>query len=356
MEKLSYMNENKRKRKLFLISIIVPVYNLKEYLEQCVHSLIGQTYTNLEILLVDDGATDGSGELCDALAREDARIRVIHKPNGGLVSAWKAGVEQAKGDYLHFVDGDDWINPETLEELAAHLTGAEREIISSDYLIERETGEPQPVWQQLPCGEYTADRYRREVLPNLLGQEERFVCLSRCMKLISKKLITDNMHYSDPSIRMGEDVTVMVPALMDCERLVILEHKAFYHYRYMESSMAHKYDKGLYENLRQLRKILHRIAEDKFQGMEQIEQKQGVEKEYLYLLFLVLKNEARGNAAGYRQNIRNVCCDPEFRQLLTQYPLQVRQKSNQLLYAVMKHPNAVMLSVLRAAMIWYYRK
>ncbi len=340
----------------FLISIIVPVYNLKNYLAQCVNSLTGQTYTNLEILLVDDGATDGSGELCDRLAQTDARIRVIHKPNGGLVSAWKAGVEQAKGEYLHFVDGDDWIDPEMLEALAAHVTGSQREIISSDYLIEREKGTPQPVWQQLPPGEYTADRFREEVLPNLLGWEERFVCLSRCMKLISAQLIRDNMHYSDPMIRMGEDVTVMVPALMDCERLVILDHKAFYHYRYMESSMAHKYDKGMYENIRRLRGILNRIAEDKFHGQEREDQKKQVEKEYLYLLFLVLKDEARGNAAGYRKNIRTICCDPEFRKLLGQYPLQVQITANKLLYAVMKHPNYVMLSVLRLAMIWYYRR
>lgn len=92
-----------------LISVIVPIYNIKEYLPRCVHSITAQTYRNLEILLVDDGSTDGTGELCEALAKEDGRIRVFHKANGGSSSARNLGLSQAKGAYLGFVDGDDYI-------------------------------------------------------------------------------------------------------------------------------------------------------------------------------------------------------------------------------------------------------
>ena len=91
-----------------LASVIVPVYNVEPYLAQCVASLRGQTCPDLEILLVDDGSTDGSGLLCDGFAREDPRIRVIHKANGGLSSARNAGLDRARGTYIYFVDSDDW--------------------------------------------------------------------------------------------------------------------------------------------------------------------------------------------------------------------------------------------------------
>ena len=90
-----------------LITIIVPVYKVEDCLGHCVSSIRNQTYTNLEIILVDDGSPDRSGELCDTLAKQDARIRVIHKENGGLSSARNAGIAVAKGDYFGFVDSDD---------------------------------------------------------------------------------------------------------------------------------------------------------------------------------------------------------------------------------------------------------
>ena len=95
-----------------LISVIVPVYNVEEYVEKCVLSIINQTYKNLEIILVDDGSTDNSGKICDEIAIKDNRIKVIHKKNGGLSDARNVGIDIAKGDYLGFVDSDDYIDPD----------------------------------------------------------------------------------------------------------------------------------------------------------------------------------------------------------------------------------------------------
>lgn len=99
------------------ISVVVPVYKVEEYLERCVRSLICQTYTNLEIILVDDGSPDRSGQMCDAFAQQDPRIRVIHKKNGGLSDARNAGIEAATGAYIAFVDSDDWYDPTMLQTL-----------------------------------------------------------------------------------------------------------------------------------------------------------------------------------------------------------------------------------------------
>lgn len=100
-----------------LISIIVPVYNVEEYLPRCLDSILDQTYKNLEIILVDDGTKDASDKICDGYAAKDSRIKVIHKENGGLSSARNAGIDIAKGEYLGFVDSDDWIEPEMYETL-----------------------------------------------------------------------------------------------------------------------------------------------------------------------------------------------------------------------------------------------
>lgn len=340
----------------YKISVIVPVYNVEKYLERCVKSLTDQTWDNLEILLVDDGSKDHSGALCDEFAQMDGRIRVIHKENGGLISAWKRGVEEATGEYLHFVDGDDWIDKETLAEMAKHLTGSKKEIISSDYVIERENGKRQYVWQGLLPGEYAGRKLKESVIPQLLGNEERYVCLSRCMKLISRNLIAENMHYCDPKVKMGEDITILLPALADCERLVVMDHKAYYHYLYLDSSIVHKYDSGLYENMQFLREVLFRVIEEKFGSDEKERMVRQAQKEYIYLMFLVLKNEARGNPRGYRKNIAAICREPELKKLVKRYPVQVHQTANRLVYAVLKHPNAAMIGLLRIAMIVYYGK
>lgn len=92
-----------------LISIIVPVYNVKNYLEKCLQSICGQTYKNLEIILIDDGSSDGSGELCDLFAQRDGRIKVIHQTNAGQSAARNRGLAVAQGELLGFVDSDDWI-------------------------------------------------------------------------------------------------------------------------------------------------------------------------------------------------------------------------------------------------------
>ena len=100
-----------------LVSVIIPVYNVREYLDDCIRSILKQTYGNLEIILVDDGSTDDSGVLCDKYAKNDARIRVIHKLNGGLSDARNAGLDVATGEWVQFVDSDDWLEPDCVETL-----------------------------------------------------------------------------------------------------------------------------------------------------------------------------------------------------------------------------------------------
>lgn len=125
-----------------LISVIVPVYNVQEYLGECIESIINQTYTNLEIILVDDGSTDGSGEICDAYKLKDSRIRVIHKANGGLSSARNQGIECSKGAYISFVDSDDWLELDFYQNLYDSIKMTKAEIATCGrYLVSNDSKE-----------------------------------------------------------------------------------------------------------------------------------------------------------------------------------------------------------------------
>ena len=111
-----------------LISVIVPIYKVEDYLDACIRSIVAQTYPHLEIILVDDGSPDRCGEMCDAWAAKDSRIKVIHKPNGGLSDARNAGLQIAAGDYIAFVDSDDWIDPQMYEKMLAAMKAEQAEI------------------------------------------------------------------------------------------------------------------------------------------------------------------------------------------------------------------------------------
>ncbi len=110
---------------MYKLSVFVPVYNVELYLRRCLDSIINQTYKNLEIILVDDGSTDSSGIICDEYAKKDTRIKVLHKENGGVTSAKSVGVENATGDYITFVDGDDYIKLTAYETLLACANNAD---------------------------------------------------------------------------------------------------------------------------------------------------------------------------------------------------------------------------------------
>lgn len=123
------MSDNK------LISIIIPIYNVEKYLERCLESVICQTYRNLEIILINDGSTDNSSKICDKYAKKDHRIIVIHKENGGVSSARNRGIELAKGEYIGFVDSDDYIEPNMYEELYNEAVISDADIVMANYIV-----------------------------------------------------------------------------------------------------------------------------------------------------------------------------------------------------------------------------
>ncbi len=343
------------------VSVIVPVYNLEEHLSECLDSLTAQTYRDLDIVLVDDGSSDGSAALCDGYARDHENARVIHKANGGLVSAWKAGVEAATGDYLMFVDGDDRIDPEMVEELAAHVTGSGGEVICSDYVIERrlKSGNgtacrtsSEYVYQTLAPGDYDRAAVEEEIAPRLLGNENRPIHFSRCMKLIDTALVRANICYADEAVRLGEDSLIMIPVLLDAKHICVLDHKAFYHYELVGSSMVHRYDPGSFDNLKRVISGFKKILSDKFgDSPDKYRLMKGrLDAETVVMMLYVLKNELRNPSADYKERVKAVCTDKEIADTVRRADVSFASGHNRLLYALLKKPTLPRILLLRTLM------
>ncbi len=332
------------------VSVIVPVYNAGGYLSQCVESILGQTQKNIEIILVDDGSTDGSGKALDAYAGRDPRVRVIHKENGGLVSAWSTGAEASRGDYLCFVDSDDWIDASMITDFLVHASEEgspfrESEIIAGGFLIERGSGSPQRKMSAAQPGEYTGERLLTCIKEKILGYENRTMILSRCMKLISRNLILKNIRSVDKSIRMGEDLNIMVPAVLDAQRVVLLD-EAPYHYRFVGDSMVHGYDTGMYDNIVRLRERLEAaVRERKITGGLGM-----VRAEFMFLMLLELKNEIRRRdvpAGKARNSFAAAVRGSGMRELLSSYGDRISAPADRLLAFAAKEPSGLRFYLVR---------
>nr|WP_292162935.1 glycosyltransferase [Butyrivibrio sp.] len=334
------------------IAVIIPVYNTAEYLPKCMDNVLASKFRSMEIILVDDGSTDGkSPSLCDDYASADPRVRVIHKENGGLQSAWIEGVRASTASYLSFIDSDDWIDSEFFEELYAHTSQAFKscEIISSDYIIEKQN-ERKEVHHEVPNGQHFGEDLDN-IKSRLLGEEQRTVILSRCMKLISRKLITDNLKYCDSAIRLGEDVNITIPALCDCKRLYVTD-KCYYHYRTVNTSISHSHNTEMLNNIKLLCDTCCKIMEDK--GISNAREQ--ADKEALRLLFVYVKNELRANYKDVISTVCNTLKEKTLRNKIISTRLDVNNKANKLIYLGMKHPSGIILKIIQIILLTYDKK
>lgn len=330
-----------------LVSIIIPVYNVEQYLSECMESVLKQTYTNLEILLVDDGSTDSSPKICDKYASQDFRVKVIHKKNGGPMSACLMGIREAAGEYLAFMDSDDWIDLSMIEELVKETNGSDREIICSNYVIEKKNKAVR-ITQSLKPGIYEREAIEKEIFPCFLGNEERKIHGSRCMKLISKNLLIHKADRVSLDVSMGEDLFLIFLAVLDAHRIVIVEEGYYYHYRFLENSLVHKYKPHLYEEIGTLYQSLKGLIDNKRMKEEQRKTllKQ-LQKEYVFLFFLVLKNELRGCGRDCVSRIKIIVGEAKREKGLENVSVKVRGRANKLLYMIWNSPGTLQILTVR---------
>lgn len=220
------------------ISVIIPVYNTAEYLPKCLDSVCGQTYKNLEIICVDDGSTDGSGDIAEHYAEKDSRVQVIHKANGGESSARNVGLQYSTGEYVAFVDCDDWLEANMYEVMISAMKRNRLDMAACGYFWETEEG-GQPIGNSYPVSKevfgrkelfeyvYIRDRYR--------GVTSWIWC-----KLFHRNILYEDgkLLAFDENLRFGADLVFFIKAAANARRICYLE-TAFYHYYQRANSTAH---------------------------------------------------------------------------------------------------------------------
>lgn len=216
-----------------VVSVIVPIYNIENEIERCILSIINQTYRDLEIILVDDGSTDKSLEICQKYANIDERIRVIHKENGGLVSARKAGIQAANGEYIAHIDGDDWVESEYIKTLVNATNSGTVDVVIAGILFEYENGQIEKKKNEVSSGLYDMDGIKQFIHPVML--EEIFP--SNCSKLFRKELIFDKQMQVEDCVECDEDTVTVYPILLDAKSIQIIDD-CQYHYVRRSNSLS----------------------------------------------------------------------------------------------------------------------
>lgn len=222
-----------------MVSVIIPIYNIENYIEECIKSIMSQTYKDIEIILVDDGSTDESGKICDLYAQKDSRIKVIHKQNEGLVRARKTGLQDAKGDLIAYVDGDDWIEQNMISRLYQVMIENDVDITMCGRF--EDTGDThRVVYHGIPEGIYNKQQLIEKVYPNMIVNGAFFewgMFPGVWDKLWKKEALYEYQMAVDERLAMGEDAACTYPALLNANSIYVL-HECLYHYRQTATSMV----------------------------------------------------------------------------------------------------------------------
>ncbi len=241
-----------------MISVIVPVYNVENYLRQCVDSILSQTYRDFELLLIDDGSPDGCPRICDEYAERDPRVRVIHKPNGGLISARNEGIRAARGDYVCIVDGDDWALENMLQFI--HDT-VEKSPVPLDMVLFAAHNvyedHLEETVNEVPEGYYDREKLEKEIFPFLLtdtrrGLQAGVIQAHTWDKAFRRELLAE--HYTrEERIRVFTDVPMTFECLLHCQNVYICnEHLYMYNKTNEGSIRARSRENLLTESFRHL--------------------------------------------------------------------------------------------------------
>lgn len=239
-----------------LLTVIITVYNVAPYISKCIESVIQQTYSNLEILLIDDGSTDGSGKLCDRYT-DDNRIKVYHRKNQGLVLSRKFGIEIASGEIIAFVDGDDWIDPDMYQVMVNKYIEEKAEMVTSGLTYEC-CGQVSVLLDDIPEGMYKKTFIKTHILPQIMyniSTGKQGITASVCNKLFNRKILKEIIQNVDPQLTFGEDGVITYSIVPQVDKIVII-HQSWYHYEQHDGSMIRRYEFASFEKIYRLKRCL----------------------------------------------------------------------------------------------------
>lgn len=238
-----------------LVTVIVPVYKTEAYLDRCVSSIVNQTYRDLEIILVDDGSPDRCPELCDRWSRQDSRIRVIHKENAGQGRARNTGLDHAGGDYICFVDSDDYILPDTILRAVREAEEASADITIYGFILENSRGNRHPIVPNPSRNRYSGEEIQRLFLPEYLGDDPKTgknsgIPGSACTCLISGALIRRvGWRFVSEREILCEDVYSMLALCAHVGRITVMKECLYCYCENLEST-THTYLPDRFERVK----------------------------------------------------------------------------------------------------------
>ena len=318
------------------VSIVVPVYNVEKYLKRCVDSLLGQSYQNIEILLVDDGSKDSSLSICKKYELEDSRIRVFHKENEGLGLTRNYGIERVTGEYITFVDSDDYLTLDAIAVMLERAIATDADVVIASHYHKNEE-------QRVTVSEriYSGNEIKETLMVHMMGNKgNKLDALSytACWKLYKKELfIKNNLVFPSERKLIWEDLAFSVEAYPLCEKVYIL-HKPVYYYCFNEESLTHTYKPNKLELVMELYHYMGvKIQDLNLPGEAQYR----LDTNFIGHIRTCIKLEVfytdKNGFGTAIQNIRKICSRKDVQRLIRSYPKTSFNKSQYVYNFAMEH-------------------
>lgn len=269
-----------------LISVIIPIYNVRKYISRCINSVIGQSYSQIEIILVDDGSTDGSSAVCDKFAKKDSRIRVIHKKNAGVSVARNVGIENSKGKYICFLDSDDFLPKRSLEWLYQGVFNEDVELSIGSWTMIGAKG--------VRSNQYEKQKVSRAEKENFIQALNMPEMKGPVAKLFCAEIIKNNNLSFPENILVSEDTIFVYQYLKHCNNIQVLDKNVYYYNRLSINSATTKYYEDFHKaSLLCLKEFLCNVVDDDIE-LYRLQVQEKIVKDFLsvkdYFLYFQNKN------------------------------------------------------------------
>ena len=273
-----------------LFSVIVPIYNIEKYIKRCIDSVLSQSFTDFELILVDDGSPDNCGAICDEYAKKDQRIQVIHKENGGLVSARQAGIKVASGDYVFHLDGDDSVLPDALESAHNIIRETGADIVSFSYKCSINGKIGETVCDLVDEGLYNKKKIEQHIFPKLLSDKNmNHIFYFLWGKAIKRELATKHQMGVNPAISLGEDLSCIVPCYLEAETVYMSKH-AIYLYTIRNDSISTNFKTHQITQIADVIRGLRKLNTEKPKDFDE-----QISRYSCFMCFAILAAAAEGN-------------------------------------------------------------
>ncbi len=338
------------------VSVVVPVHNAELYLEECIESILQQSFKDLELVLVDDGSTDDSGRICDQYALRDERVKVIHKENEGVAKACRIGIEDAAGKYLLFVDSDDWIDLDMVEQLYYVAEKYGTDVVLCHFMRESGDKSTKRKMHLLSEGVYDREKMAQIIFPELISDgtfEGRIVAAdTRGARLFRKDIVTNNMVFYRDDLTTGEDYVLALPAILDARLLYAFSDYYPYHYRKVQTSVTQAYIENMWQKMLLLNNQIELIAETKAVYDFKLQIRRELVK-YAIITINHLFRHKELDADYIIKSIKDICNDSKLKSALENLDFSGYERNKKIMLLLIKWNFPLMIYFLKVFQVKY---